>query len=402
MGQESVAAARGPASAGPRLTSLDAYRGFTMLAMASGGLGMQQLLTDPTWGWLADQLEHRRWEGCTFWDLIQPSFMFIVGVAMPLAFAQRRQRGDSWARQCLHAARRSLTLIALGIFLDSFGRNAVVIQFIRVLQQIAIGYFLAFLVLDRGPKVQAGVAALLLVGHTAAYLLWGETGTCRLLPAAVAAAVGGPANGPPTTAIVPLFPPLAAGGPWGPITNVGFWVDQLLGLPLSSGHYVTINAISSTATILFGVLAGELLQTTWPARRKLGVLAAAGLAGLVVGLALTPWVPMVKRLWTASFTLFAGGWTCWFLVFFYGVIDVLSWRRWAFPLVVVGVNSIAIYVAAGTLRGPIRSALQPFVAGPIAAAIAPPWQPVVMSVLSTTVLWLGCYWLYRRGIFFKV
>ena len=110
-----------PAStASERLVSVDAYRGFVMLAMVSAGLGMQKLMNDPRWGWLADQFEHRPWEGCTFWDLIQPSFMFIVGVAMPFSFALRRARGEGWAAQFRHAVRRSLTLIAIGIFLDSY------------------------------------------------------------------------------------------------------------------------------------------------------------------------------------------------------------------------------------------------------------------------------------------
>src|SRR5262245_46683709 len=137
----------GPATPGGRLVSVDAYRGFVMLAMVSGGLGMQKLMHDPTWGWLADQLEHRAWEGCTFWDLIQPSFLLIVGVAMPFSSALRRARGESWGAQLRHAVRRSLALVAIGIFLDSYYTSppAVVVQFIRVLQQIAIGYLLAFL-----------------------------------------------------------------------------------------------------------------------------------------------------------------------------------------------------------------------------------------------------------------
>src|SRR5262249_57255718 len=94
-----------------RLVSVDAYRGFVMLAMVSAGLGTQRLMGDPTWGWLADQMEHRAWEGCTFWDLIQPSFMFIVGVAMPFSFALRRERGEGWGRQFLHALRRGLALL---------------------------------------------------------------------------------------------------------------------------------------------------------------------------------------------------------------------------------------------------------------------------------------------------
>src|SRR5207249_2423188 len=87
-----------------RLVSLDAYRGFVMLAMVSSGLGMGHLLTDPTWGWLADQFTHRDWVGCTFWDLIQPSFMLIVGVAMVLSFGQRA--GQPWGRQLFHVVKR--------------------------------------------------------------------------------------------------------------------------------------------------------------------------------------------------------------------------------------------------------------------------------------------------------
>src|SRR5947209_6820788 len=94
-----------------RLLSLDAYRGFTMLAMISAGLGLQSLRGHPSLGWLAHQVEHRTWEGCSFWDLIQPSFLFIVGVAMPFAFAIRETQGQSWGRQFGHALKRSLLLI---------------------------------------------------------------------------------------------------------------------------------------------------------------------------------------------------------------------------------------------------------------------------------------------------
>lgn len=86
-----------------RVFSIDAYRGFTMLAMISGGMGLGKLLKDPNWGWLADQFTHREWVGCTFWDLIQPSFMFLVGVSMPVAFGLRMDRGETWAVQLQHA-----------------------------------------------------------------------------------------------------------------------------------------------------------------------------------------------------------------------------------------------------------------------------------------------------------
>lgn len=389
MGHEEPEVRKPPSSA-DRLVSLDAYRGFVMLAMVSGGLGTAHLLKDPTWGWLADQLAHRDWVGCTFWDLIQPSFMFIVGVAMPFAFARRRERGDSWGRQFGHAVGRALMLVAIGIFLDSIRRQAPEVQFIRVLQQIAVGYLIAFLVLDRGPAVQGAAAALLLAGHTLAFLLYGR-------------AMG-----------------VAA---WEPKVNLGVAIDQAIHVrltswvnalhqalfqsdcaasvwPVSSGNYVTINALSSAATILLGVLCGELLQSNWSRRAKLGVLLLAGVGGLLLGWGLSFPVPMVKRIWTSSFGIYAAGWTILMIFAFYLVIDVLGRRRWAFPLVVVGMNSIAIYISAGVLNPVIRECLRPFVGPPL--SWLPAAAPVVTAVLVVIVQWLFCYWLYRRRIFFRV
>jgi predicted acyltransferase len=347
--------------------SLDAYRGFTMLAMASAGLGTAHLAHHPTWGWVADQFEHCAWAGCTAWDLVQPAFMFIVGVAMPFAFARRQDRGESWARQFAHALRRSLLLVVLGIFLDSYGQSQIYVQFIRVLQQIALGYLLAFLVLHRGPWVQGLTAGFLLLAHAAAYALYGD-------------AVGY--------------------APYVPGNNLGTHLDRWLNLPVSQGNYATLNALSSTATILFGVLAGELLRSRLPSGWKALVLAAAGAGGLLLGLALAPAVPMIKRVWTSSFALYAGGWTCLFLAGFYVVIDVLKFQRWAFPLVVVGMNSIAMYMVSQLCKPLIRGGLKPFVAEPLSQV--PLAEPVVMALLVVLVEWCFCYWLYRHRIFFKV
>jgi predicted acyltransferase len=308
------------------------------------------------------------WEGCTFWDLIQPSFMFIVGAAMPFAFAKRQQRGETWGQQLIHAARRSLLLLAIGIFLDVYSQGYFAVQFIRVLQQIAVGYFLAFFVIHLGPRVQAAAAVLLLVVHTLAYLLWGW-------------AVGV--------------------NPWCRDANVGFAIDYTLGLPLSTGGYVTINAISSAATILFGVLAGELLRTNSSMGKKLAVLVLAGVAGLALGWALSPWVPLVKRIWTASFAVFAAGWTCLMLAAFFAVVDGLQWRRWTFPLIVAGMNSIALYVSAGIFSGNIHKALRGFLSMSDVVSQTPPMS-VVFAVVTVLGQWLFCYWLYRHKIFFKV
>lgn len=395
-----------PASA--RLVSLDAYRGFTMLAMASGGLGLAQVARrNPNWATLAEQFTHRDWDGCVFWDLIQPSFMFIVGVSMVMSFAARQGQGQSWARQCLHAVKRAALLCLVGMFLDWYTSGQLFIQFIRVLQQIAIGYLIAFAVLPLGPKVQGVTAVLLLAGHTAAFVIYGQ---------------------------------MTETSPWLKDGNFGQRLDMLLQLRLSTGKYVTFNAVSSAATILFGVLAGELLRGPASVGKKFGILVGAGLAGLLIGFLLSggderivafhPFIPMIKKLWTASFAIFAAGWTCLMLAAFYGIVEGLGFKMWTFPFVVVGMNSIATYVIDQMFRGNART---------VANLIVPPvtenaeilarrrltdiipiidfstWHvrwgvdltnwyltPLVESLLVLLFIWLAIYWLYRRQVFFKL
>lgn len=361
-----------------RLMSLDAYRGFIMLAMVSGGLGTAKLMGDSNWGWLAHQLEHLPWEGCTFWDLIQPSFMFMVGASMPFAFAKRTERGESWSRQFVHVIKRSVLLCLIGFALDSFAKDHVYIQFIRVLQQIAIGYLIAFLVLRLGPLGQLAAIVLLLGLHT--YAFWKVGGD-------QAWAFENRENN---------FGRQLDRGMHEPFENAGYHDI----MPLSRGYYVTFNAVSSAATILFGVLAGGLLRSSLAQGLKALALIAAGTGLYFAGLYLEPTVPMVKRIWSASFALYAAGWTCWMMAFFYVVIDIIGWRGWAFPFVVVGVNSIFIYVSAGILTPTIRNLLKPVATYPLRSF--GPWEPVVLAVLVVLVHWLLCLFLYRHRIFFKV
>jgi predicted acyltransferase len=402
-----------PPAVTDRVYSLDAYRGFVMLLMIAAGFGTKGLMKDPTWGWLADQCEHRTWVGCTLWDLIQPSFMFLVGASMPFAFAKRRERGQSWGRQFVHVLKRALLLILIGVFLDSFGQPVVTVQFIRVLQQIAIGYVLAFFLLPLRPTWQAVAAVLFLAAHTGAHIAFGR---------------------------------MHGINPWDVHQNFGVWLDHQMHapfdrwvnpsiLPPPKGDYAQFNAISSTATILFGVMAGGLLRSGLSVRRQVLILLVAGVGGLLVGLALSGGpgmdggIPAIKRIWTASFGVFAAGWTCLMLAVFHGITDGLRWRGWAFPFAVAGMNSIALYVMAGTLRRPVESALLPFTAWPLswlnksgpevldrwvpsggslrpaADALVPLLHnapPIGTACLVVVAMWAMCYWLYRHRIFFKV
>ena len=176
----------------PRLLSLDAYRGFIMLAMASASFGIPEtvkgLKERRFWPWNADsagppgvvrtvadwivyQFDHTAWGGCSFWDLIQPSFMFMVGVAMMYSCASRQAQGQSYGRMVGHALYRSLMLVLLGVFLSTSWGSAkqTNFAFVNVLSQIGLGYTFLFLLWNKSPRVQALAAVLILVGYWALF-----------------------------------------------------------------------------------------------------------------------------------------------------------------------------------------------------------------------------------------
>lgn len=357
-----------------RLLSLDAYRGAVMAALLIGSV-FHTLKRHPTWHFLYLQNEHVEWEGCSLWDLIQPAFMFIVGVAMPFAFAVRSAKGDSWGKQLLHVFLRAGGLILVGVALDNFGAPTWSFGFIRVLQQIAFGYVVAFFVLGRPLWVQGLVAAVILVGYT---LFWAFN----------------PWNGPDG--------PWAMGG-----ENAGKAFDRwMLGLWWEksrnySGNYVGLNAIPSAANMIFGVMAGQtILKPKSPGRAAL-YLTLAGLIAIVVGFTLGEFVPLVKRIWTPSFAVFSAGWTTLFLAGFYWAIDVMGSKWWTYPLVVVGTNSIAAYVIGQLFGGWFRSLVGAWV-NLLEPLLGPVGLPILQRVLFSAAAWLVLWWLYRRRIFFKL
>src|SRR3954453_3411696 len=145
-----------------RYLALDAYRGFIMLLLASEGFGFSMLKGDPTWGRVAGWFDHVPWEGLVFWDLIQPAFMFMVGVAMPFALAARRARGAGERDNFRHVLARSLRLTLLSQILISVGSGRIKLQMIIVLSQIAFTYFLSYLIMQWNGGWQAGPAVGLL------------------------------------------------------------------------------------------------------------------------------------------------------------------------------------------------------------------------------------------------
>lgn len=392
---------------GKRLLSLDAYRGFVMLAMASGGLGLWKVAENfpdrRLWQFLGYQSSHVEWGGCAFWDLIQPSFMFMVGVSLPYSYAHRVSRGDSHGRTAAHALYRSVVLVALGVFLYSMGRNQTHFTFVNVLAQIGMGYFFLFLLVNRPNWFVWLAAIVILVGYWLAFAV-------HPLP---------PPDFDPTTVGVPRdFGGNYTGffAHWNKNANFASDFDLLFlnllpaerPFQFNGGGYQTLNFVPSLATMIFGLLTGRMLLAPGAAGAKGARLLLAGGAALAVGWALGEWVcPIVKRIWTPSWAVFSTGWTLWMLGGFYWVIDVWGWKRWAFPLFVVGANSIAMYLLAETLHRFIAGALQTHLNLPAQALFGHglfegTYGPILESVSVLCILWLVCWWLWRRRIFIKI
>jgi predicted acyltransferase len=347
-----------------RYVALDAYRGFIMLVLASGGFGFAALKNDPTWGRVASWFDHVPWEGAVFWDMIQPAFMFMVGVAMPFAMARRIENGATWGDKLRHVLMRCARLIIMSQIIIWVGRGRITPQLINVLSQIAFTYFLSFLIMRWKWRYQIAAAAGLL-------LFW--------------------------TALLFIFP--GPDGPFSKTNSVGLVVDRAIFHYDYDPAYSTLNFIPSTIWTLSGVWVGRLFMTTRSHNEKLRLLAASMAAAFILGLTLRAWIPMIKQLCTPSFIFYSLGWVLFMLIGFYWLIEVRGWRRAAFPLVVVGMNSIFIYSLSELLHRWLDRAVGVFT---FHFSFLGTFAPVAQSAAVLLVMWYLCYWLYKQRIFFKL
>ncbi len=413
------AAAPAAAIPPPRMASLDAYRGFVMLLMAGEVLNFhrtsENLPGNPFWSFLAHHQSHVEWRGCTLHDLIQPSFSFLVGCALPWSVANRRGDGQDFGRIFLHTLWRAFVLVALGVVLRSTGSRMTNFTFEDTLSQIGLGYAFLWLLSWRGPKVQVAALVAILAGYWA----WFAAGD---LP---------PAGFDPTTVGVAKDWPHWMDGfaaHWNKNANPAhrFDVAFLNVFPrpktflFNGGGYLTLSFIPTLATMILGLLAGQWLRRTeLPEKSRITGLVVAGLAGLALGtvLDLTGICPSVKRIWTPSWVLFSGGWCALFLAGFHALADVGGYRRVVFPLVVVGMNSIFAYVIAHLWDGFLATnltkhlnTLANWIGGPGTIAddgsfwrlAAGPLAPTAQGIAVLGLIWLCCWWLWKRKVFIRV
>ncbi|MCW5980833.1 MAG: hypothetical protein KIT09_22320 [Bryobacteraceae bacterium] len=347
-----------------RFLALDAYRGLIMLMLVSWGFGFGALRDHPVYGGIAAQFDHVPWEGAVFWDLVQPAFMFIVGVAMPFALAIRAQQGATFGANARHVAVRALKLILLSQVLISVSGGGLRFQLINVLAQIAFTYFITFWILQLRWRGQVAAAAGLLAFHSALFF---------------------------------AFP-----GPEGAFSkegNIGQAIDAaIFGRP-TGGYYVTINFITSAVTTLFGAWAGLLVMSPRTNAAKAKIIGLASVAAFLISFALAPFIPNVKRIWTATFTFYSAGWVLLILLAVFVVVEIMGYRRWTFPLLIIGMNSIFIYSVHMILREWLNRAVGVFTGG---FRWIGDLAPVAQACAVLLAMWSVNYWLYKRKIFFKV
>ena len=358
-----------------RLFSLDVFRGLTMFLLIAEAAGFHHSFVELTEGTpfhgLALQLEHHPWNGLRFWDLIQPFFMFIVGVAMPFSLRKRLASG-SRSEVDRHIFRRCFLLFVFGVLLHCVYSHALVWELWNVLVQLAFTILVAYAVMHLPHKIQIGISIGLLVLTEVLYRAYNPEA------------------------------PYIQGH-----DSFGAWFDRVTMGQVNDGYWVFVNFIPTAAHTVWGVICGQLLMRNSPVKAKLRPFLIWGASILILGFALdlTNSTPIVKRIATTSFVLVSGGITILTLAFFYWAIDVRDNKRtWLRVFSVVGTNSIFIYLFAETVGVQwFRGFGMIWTDGLLAPlGLAPPVIAVVNSLLVLFIFWYITYFLDRHKVYFKV
>ncbi|MFK7822243.1 MAG: acyltransferase family protein [Planctomycetaceae bacterium] len=386
-----------------RRASIDVYRGMVMFLMLAELMHLSELAEhfpgNRILEWLKFHTTHVQWEGCSLHDLIQPSFTFLVGVAMPFSIASRLKREQSRIGLILHAAWRAIILCALGIVLRSLESESTRFTFEDTLTQIGLGYFFVFLIALAPRWVHYASAFGILL------LFWGAFA----MSDPPAAEFDYPAVG-----VADDWPHHAEGfaSRWNKNSNISWqadvWFMNLFSreeaFEFNRGGYSTLSFVPTAVTMLFGLIAGVWLRNVDSPKLLIRNLVLATIVGLASGWALAEFglCPLVKRIWTPSFTLFSGGCCMAWLLALVLICDVKKWTKWGFPFIVIGANSILIYVMSWTIADPIREALlRHFGERPFAILGEHMIKPLT-GAATLLILFYVLLWFYRRRAFVKI
>jgi predicted acyltransferase len=321
---------------------------------------------------LKQQLEHVEWEGFRFYDLIFPLFLFLVGCVIPFSL---QKYSDNPAAAVGRILRRTLLLILLGLICNGLLNFAPAqLRWCGVLQRIGICYGLAALLcLTLTPRKLVITITSILLGYWA------------------------------LLAFIPV--PGGVPGDYSKAGNLAGWVDRtvLPGVILKpyygdGDNEGLLSTVPAVATPLIGCLAGIWLRSSRSGLVKTLGLVLAGAVLLAIGTAWGHLFPIIKNLWTSSFVLVAAGWSLLLTAVFYFIIDVIGFRRWAFPFTVIGVNAITIYVAPRFIDFDHLTSF--FLSG--TARLSGSWSEVVTASGVLVAEWLFLLWLYRSRVFLRL
>ena len=357
-----------------RLVSLDAFRGFTMFLLVAEFSELFQYLVQPRLNgtiihFIGEQLHHHSWNGLHFWDLVQPYFMFIVGVAIPFSEKNRILKGNSSKQLIKHAVIRSVLLLLLGWSLYCIDAGKITFLFQNVLAQLSITYLVAFLLRNKSIPFQFAISILCIAVSELMYRIFSVEGFNQ---------------------------------PFVPDHNFGAYIDLLISDELSSGHWVSFNAIPTIAHTIWGVIVGKILLSGRSSKKILKFIVISGLIGLVIGYGLNPITPIIKRISTSSFVFVSGGWSLLTFALFYWIVDVKKYRKWVRFAIIIGMNSLFIYLFAHVGGGHfIRHIIKPFSFGLFEKLGELPAE-IITSSLTLLGLWFLTYWLYKHKIFIKI
>jgi predicted acyltransferase len=321
---------------------------------------------------LADQFEHAEWEGFRFYDLIFPLFLFLVGCSIPLSLGKLDQdkRRMHW-----RILRRTLLLVLMGLLYNGIQNfDWAQLRWMGVLQRIGIGYGIAALL-----TVHLSTRGLMVVWLA---ILLGYWGILSWVPV-----------------------PGGIAGDLSPAGNLSGYLDRSL-LPgkILEKYYGygdnegLLSTIPAVATVLLGVGAGRWLQGTASHLQKASGLMAIGALLVIAGNQWGNYFPVIKNLWTSSFVLVAGGWSLMLLSLFYGLIDGLGWKRWAWIWVAIGANAITIYLLQRIV--PFSSISKFFFQG--IANLAGDHGAILLLAGALACKCLLLAWLYNKRIFLRL
>ena len=368
-----------------RLVSLDVFRGITIAGMV--------LVNNPgTWSAIYPPLKHAEWHGWTPTDFIFPFFLFIVGIAIPLALGKRVETGGVTRDVYFKIFRRAALIFLLGLFLAGFPFfDFSMLRIPGVLQRIAVCYLIASLLfLHFDWKKQAIIGAVLL------FVYW---------------------------ALMTLVPVPGCDFPNidDKACNLAAYIDRTI---LGANHIWTsakvydpegiLSTIPAVSTTIAGVLAGVWLRSKRTDLEKVGGLFFAGVSAVAIGWAWHGFFPINKPLWTSSYVVFTAGMALCLLGFCYWLIDIKGYKTWAKPFVIFGVNALALFVFSGLLGrilGTIKFtgvegktiSLQKYIFDSVFAPLASPINASLLYAVTYIFFWLFLMWLlYRKRIFIKV